>query len=56
LPFLVRKGFHPKLGARPMRDAVEKQIGDALAEHLLAGKNSGGRLLVDESRDCLIVR
>jgi ATP-dependent Clp protease ATP-binding subunit ClpA len=55
LPFLVRKGFHPKLGARPMRDAVEKQVGDALAERLLAGKNSGGRLLVDESRDCLIV-
>ena len=56
LPFLVRKGFHPKLGARPMRDAVEKQVGDALAEHLLAGKNSGGRLQVDEARDCLIVR
>jgi ATP-dependent Clp protease ATP-binding subunit ClpA len=55
LPFLVRKGFHPKLGARPMRDAVEKQIGDALAEHLLAGKKSGGRLQVDESRDCLFV-
>jgi ATP-dependent Clp protease ATP-binding subunit ClpB len=55
LPFLVRKGFHPKLGARPMRDAVEKQVGDALAERLLAGKNSGGRLRVDESRDCLIV-
>jgi ATP-dependent Clp protease ATP-binding subunit ClpB len=55
LSFLVRKGFHPKLGARPMRDAVEKQVGDALAERLLAGKNSGGRLLVDESRDCLIV-
>jgi ATP-dependent Clp protease ATP-binding subunit ClpA len=56
LPFLVRKGFHPKLGARPMRDAVEKQLGDALAEHLLAGKNSDGRLFVDESRDCLTVR
>jgi ATP-dependent Clp protease ATP-binding subunit ClpB len=56
LPFLVRKGFHPKLGARPMRDAVEKQVGDALAGHLLAGNNSGGRLQVDESRDCLIVR
>jgi hypothetical protein len=39
-----------------MRDAVEKQIGDALAEHLLAEKHSGGRLQVDESRDCLIVR
>jgi ATP-dependent Clp protease ATP-binding subunit ClpB len=56
LPFLVRKGFHPKLGARPMRDAAEKLVGDALAAHLLAGKNSGGRLEVDESRDCLIVR
>jgi len=56
LPFLVRKGFHPKLGARPMRDAVEKLVGDALTEHLLAGTNSGGRLEVDESHDCLIVR
>src|ERR1700690_2786245 len=55
LPFLVRKGFHPKLGARPMRDAVEKLVGDAIAECLLAGKNSGGRLQVDEMRDCLIV-
>ena len=25
LPFLVRRGFHPKLGARPLRDAIEKQ-------------------------------
>lgn len=56
LPFLVRKGFHPKLGARPMRDATEKLLGDALAKNLLAGKDSGGRLQVDESADCLIVR
>ncbi|MGH7988804.1 MAG: AAA family ATPase [Limisphaerales bacterium] len=56
LPFLVRKGFHPKLGARPMRDAAEKLVGDAIAKNLLAGGNSGGRLQVDESRDCLIVR
>lgn len=55
LPFLVRKGFHPKLGARPMRDAVEKLVGDALAEHLLAGAKSGGRLEVDEPHDRLIV-
>jgi hypothetical protein len=39
-----------------MRDAVEKLVGDALAGHLLAGRNSGGTLQVDESRDCLIVR
>jgi ATP-dependent Clp protease ATP-binding subunit ClpB len=55
LPFLVRKGFHPKLGARPMRDAVEKQVGDALAKHLLAENKSEGKLHVDESRDCLTV-
>ena len=56
LPFLVRKGFHPKLGARPMRDAVEKQIGDALAAHLLAGNNTGDSLQVDESGDRLVIR
>ena len=38
LPFLVRKGFHPKLGARPMRDAAEKLVGDAVSECLLAGR------------------
>ncbi len=56
LPFLVRKGFHPKLGARPMRDAVEKLVGDAVAECLLAGRQSGGVLVVDNTRDCLAVR
>jgi ATP-dependent Clp protease ATP-binding subunit ClpA len=55
LPFLVRKGFHPKLGARPMRDAVEKLVGDAIAAHLLAGNKSGGRLQVDESVGCLVI-
>ncbi len=55
LPFLVRKGFHPKLGARPMRDAAEKLVGDAIAKSLLAGTNSSGRLRVDEAGDCLTV-
>ena len=56
LPFLVRKGFHPKLGARPMRDATEKLVGDAVASHLLAGRNMGGQLVVDEAHDCLILQ
>jgi ATP-dependent Clp protease ATP-binding subunit ClpB len=56
LPFLVRKGFHPKLGARPMRDAVEKLVGDAVAECLLAGQSAGGRLTVDSHRDQLVIR
>lgn len=56
LPFLVRKGFHPKLGARPMRDAVEKLMGDAIAERLLAGQTGCGFLQVDEPQDRLLVR
>ncbi len=55
LPFLVRKGFHPKLGARPMRDAVEKSIGDAVAMNLLAGGNGNGCVRVDGSTDTLFI-
>lgn len=55
LPFLVRKGFHPKLGARPMRDAVEKLVGDAVAECLLDGRPACGSLAHDTMCDCLMV-
>jgi len=55
LPFLVRKGFHPKLGARPMRDAVEKLVGDAVSECLLDARPACGVLALDETRDCLVV-
>ena len=55
LPFLVRKGFHPKLGARPMRDAVEKLVGDAVSECLLEGRPACGVLAQCELRDCLTV-
>jgi ATP-dependent Clp protease ATP-binding subunit ClpA len=55
LPFLVRKGFHPKLGARPMRDAVEKLVGDAVSECLLQGRPACGALTFDEMSDRLIV-
>ena len=56
LPFLVRRGFHPKLGARPMRDAVEKLIGDAVAIDLLSGGSGCGKLIVDEAANCLAMR
>lgn len=53
LPFLVRKGFHPKLGARPMRDATEKLVGDAVAGALLKQGRASGRLRADPEDDCL---
>ena len=53
LPFLVRRGFHPRLGARPLRDVVEKVIGDAVADELLAGNDGCGTLTADESGERL---
>jgi len=52
LPFVVQRGFHPKLGARPMRDAIEKLIGDAVATNLLTEKAGGGTLTLDEKNNC----
>lgn len=56
LPFLVRKGFHPKLGARPMRDAAEKLVGDAVAEALLHTGRAAGCLMAHPSHDCLTIK
>jgi ATP-dependent Clp protease ATP-binding subunit ClpA len=34
--FLIQRGFHPRLGARPLRDAVEKYLRGAIADAMLA--------------------
>lgn len=56
LPLLVRKGFHPKLGMRPMRHAVETLVGDAVASELLVGRDGCGRLAVTECGERLAVQ
>jgi ATP-dependent Clp protease ATP-binding subunit ClpA len=48
LPFLVQRGFHPRLGARPMRDAVEKHIRDAASSACLDRSITGAVELVVE--------
>lgn len=55
LPLLVRKGFHPKLGARPMRDAVQKLVGDAVARAVLDGQSGSGLLHADVAGERLIL-
>jgi ATP-dependent Clp protease ATP-binding subunit ClpA len=55
LPFLVQRGFHSKLGARPMRDAIEKLLGDAISRNLLAEKSANGLLKVDGSETRLAI-
>jgi ATP-dependent Clp protease ATP-binding subunit ClpA len=56
LPFVVQRGFHPKLGARPMRDAVEKFVGDAVAVDLLSGGSGNGQLTIADAGNFLAVK
>jgi len=42
-------------GARPLRDAVEKYVGDAVVRDLIAGGTGSGELAVDAGRERLRV-
>jgi ATP-dependent Clp protease ATP-binding subunit ClpA len=54
LPFLVQRGFHPRLGARPMRDAIEKHVRDAASNACLEKAIAGGiELVVHHAALCL---
>lgn len=41
---VIQQGYHERLGARPMRDATELLVRNALAEQLLRGATGTGRL------------
>jgi len=44
LDVIVQRGYHERLGARPMRDATELLVRKALAKELLEGREGAGRL------------
>jgi ATP-dependent Clp protease ATP-binding subunit ClpB len=46
LEFLLREGFHPHLGARPLRAAVERHLQHAVVESLLARGSASGPVVV----------
>ena len=52
--FLIEKGYDNKLGARPLRRAVEKYLEDSLAEEVLAGslrKNKAISVLITDEEE-----
>ena len=52
--FLIEKGYDKKLGARPLRRAVEKYLEDNLAEELLSGNLRKSKLIqviLDEDKE-----
>ena len=38
--FVMQRGFHPRLGARPLRDAIEQHLRAAVAEAVLRGERA----------------
>jgi len=49
---LIREGFDPSMGARPLRRAVRNRIEDALAEQILAmGAEEHGEIVADLDDD-----
>lgn len=53
--FLVRRGIHKTLGARPMKNTVRKFIGDALRSALKDGTATSGVLTVSPSNEELTI-
>ena len=42
---VIQRGYHERLGARPMRDATELLIRNAVARELLGGGDGAGQLV-----------
>lgn len=55
MEFLIRRGFHKTLGARPMRATVERFVQDALTTSVLDGGHGNGTLAVGTGQDRLIL-
>lgn len=47
LEFLIREGFHPQLGARPLRQTIERHLQDAVVRSLFASGCASGRIELD---------
>ncbi len=46
LEFLIREGFHPQLGARPLRQTIERHLQNAVVRRLLENGHGSGQLLI----------
>jgi ATP-dependent Clp protease ATP-binding subunit ClpA len=53
--FLVRRGIHTALGARPMKKTVQRLIGDAIRQALKSGASPSGALAVSPLADRLTI-
>ena len=54
--FLVRAGYHRTLGARPMKQAIAKYLGDAVAASVLANAQPAGTFDVMPNHSALVLK
>ena len=47
LEFLIREGFHPEFGARPLRHTIERQLQNAVVRGLFTCGSGAGRVVFD---------
>ncbi len=55
LEFLVRAGYNPHLGARPMRHVVERYLQDAVVQNLFATGVGRGKVASDSEQYRLVI-
>jgi ATP-dependent Clp protease ATP-binding subunit ClpB len=53
LEFLIREGYHRTLGARPMRNTVERYLQDAIVQDVLGGGIGSGNVIIKATGDHL---
>lgn len=54
---LVKKGYDPAFGARPLRRVIQRMVEDQLSEEMLAGKfQAGDQILVDAAEDAIVFK
>lgn len=55
LEFLMREGFHAHLGARPLRQTIERHLQDAVVHGLFSNGSGNGRVSFDAGRNALLL-
>lgn len=55
MEFLMREGFHPQFGARPLRKTVERQLQDAVVRDLFATGCGTGVVTLGKDRQRLLI-
>lgn len=53
LEFLIREGFHPQMGARPLRQTIERHLQDAVVRGLFTCGSGGGYVAFDAKDNSL---